>query len=114
MTELEIFYESQPEPNRSCFLFLKQFILKQNPLFEEKWKWKLPFFYYNKKPFCYLWINKKTNLPYVCFVRSLHIDRPELKLGTRKQMKALTIVPDEDINIELLSYIIKESLTKFI
>ncbi len=113
MTELEQFYESQSEPNRSCFLFLKQFILEQNHLLEEKWKWKLPFFYYNKKPFCYLWVNKKKNLPYVCFVRSLHINRPELELESRRQMKAITIDPNKDINIALLGSIIKESLIKF-
>ena len=113
MTQIEEFYDSQPEPNRSCFLFLKQFILNQSELMEEKWKWKLPFFYHNKKPFCYLWVNKKTKLPYVCFVKSLHIDRPELLLEGRKQMKAYTIDPNQDINIDLLTFIIKESLSKF-
>ncbi|MEN8839390.1 MAG: DUF1801 domain-containing protein [Flavobacteriales bacterium] len=113
MTDIEEFYAAMKEPNKSCFLFLKHFILKQDSLMEEKWKWKLPFFYYNKKPFCYLWVNKETNLPYVCFVRSLHINRPEMLLEGRKKMKSLTIDPREDIDIDLLSSIIKESLIKF-
>ena len=52
-------------------------------------------------------------MPYVCFVRSLHIDIPELELGNRKQMKALTIDPNKDIPQELLEVIMKESLSKF-
>ncbi len=113
MTELEIFYESLDEPNRSCFLFLRKHILDYSDVFTEHWKWKLPFFYYNKKPFCYLWKDKKTNLPYVCFCESLHINHPQMELGDRKKMKAITIYPDIDIDIETLNEIIKESLTKF-
>lgn len=52
-------------------------------------------------------------MPYVCFVRSLHIDVPEQELGNRKQMKALTIHPNKDIPQELLEVIMKESLSKF-
>jgi hypothetical protein len=85
MTEIKEFYEAMKEPNKSCFLFLKHFILKQDSLIEEKWKWKLPLFYFNKKPFSYLWVNKKTNLPDACFVISLHINRPELLLERRKK-----------------------------
>lgn len=113
MTPLQEFYESFPEPIQGCFLFLRKFILSNNEYIEEKWKWKLPFFYYKKKPFCYLWINKKTRMPYVCFVRSLHIDVLELELGNRKQMKALTIDPNKDIPQELLEVVMKESLSKF-
>lgn len=113
MTPLQEFYESFAEPNKSCFLFLRQFILNKTELMDEKYKWRLPFFYYKDKPFCYLWVNKKINMPYVCFVRSLHIERPELKLGDRKQMKALTIDPNKDINTELLAKIMAESMDKF-
>lgn len=56
---------------------------------------------------------KKTRIPYVCFVRSLHIDVPELELGNRKQMKALTIDPNKDIPQELLEVVMTESLSKF-
>lgn len=113
MNELEKFYDSLDEPNQSCFLFLKQFILNFDSAMSEHWKWKLPFFYYEGKPFCYLWMDKKTTFPYVTFVRSLEIMRPELELGNRKKMKALTINPNKDIDIELLEEIMNESLTLY-
>lgn len=113
MTELENFYESLEEPNKGCFLFLRKHFLELGSEYTEHWKWKLPFFYYKKKPFCYIWFDKKTNFPYVCFTRSLHINRPEMQLGERKKMKAFTINPNSDIDIKTLNEIIKESLTKF-
>ena len=113
MTEIENFYESLHEPNKSCFLFLRKHLLEFGKDFTEHWKWKLPFFYYKKKPFCYIWVDKKSNFPYVCFTRSLHIEHPQMKLGERKKMKAITINPNSDIDIETLNQIIEESLTKF-
>ena len=113
MTDLENFYNSLEEPNKSCFLFLRQFILEFDPAMTEHWKWKLPFFYYNKKPFCYIWKDKKTGFPYVCFTQSLHINRPEMELGDRKKMKAFIINPNSDIEVKTLKEIMKESLSKF-
>lgn len=113
MTELEIFYDQLPEPNKGCFLFLRKFILEHNAGFTEHWKWKLPFFSYQGKPFCYIWKDKKTTWPYLTFVRSIHINRPELDLGPRKQMKALSIDPNKDIDLALIKEIIDESLTYF-
>ena len=54
---------------------------------------------YNLDDLYYIWKDKKTTIPYLTFVRSLNINRPELELGTRKQMKALTINPKEDSDI---------------
>ncbi|MDB4195380.1 MAG: DUF1801 domain-containing protein [Flavobacteriales bacterium] len=113
MTELENFYNNLSEPNKGCFLYIRKLILDHHPDFTEHWKWKLPFFSYQGKPFCYIWKDKKTTIPYLTFVRSLNINRPELELGTRKQMKALTINPNEDIDVFLIKEIIDESLTYF-
>ena len=76
-------------------------------------KYKLSFFYYQNKPFCYIWKDKKTTFPYITFVRSQNINRPELELGSRKQMKALTINPNEDIDVELIHKIMSDSFTFF-
>ena len=113
MNDLLEFYENLPEPNKGCFLALRKIIMDYSNDFSEEWKYKLPFFYYNGKPFCYIWKDKKTTFPYVTFVRSLHINRPELEIGSRKKMKALTINPTEDIDIDTLHEIMKESLQKF-
>lgn len=113
MTDLNQFYEDQPEPNQGCFLALRKIILDFSEDIDERWRYKLPFFYYQNKPYCYLWKDKITTIPYITFVRSLEINRPELELGDRKKMKALTINPNEDIDVRLIKEIMSESLTFF-
>ena len=113
MNDLLEFYENLPEPNKGCFLALRKIIMDYSSEFTEEWKYKLPFFYYRGKPFCYLWKDKVTTFPYVTFVRSMHINRPELELGSRKKMKAITVNPNKDIDVNLLHNIMEESLQKF-
>ena len=113
MTDLNQFYEDLPEPNKGCFLAIRKIMLDYSDEIDERWKYKLPFFYFQNKPFCYIWKDKKTTFPYVTFVRSVNINRPELELGSRKQMKALTINPNEDIDVKLLHEIMSQSLTFF-
>lgn len=58
--------------------------------------------------FCYLWTDKKTNMPYVCFAKGIKSNNPHLELGTRKTMKSLTINPNEDIPVDILNEILTE------
>ncbi len=107
-SELDLFFIEQPEPNKSCLLFLRSFF-KNHPsnLFTEHFKWKLPNYYYKGKPFCYLWIDKKTLHPYIGFMKSKHIDHPLLELGNRKSIKTISIDPNQDIPIAVLEELIE-------
>lgn len=109
ISDLELFYENKEEPNKSCFLALRSIILNLDQNISESWKWKLPFFSYKGKMFCYLWQDKKTTYPYVCIVKGSEIDHPLLKLGDRKTMKAFSINPNEDIAIEELLIILEKA-----
>lgn len=110
ISELDNFYLSQPEPNRSCFLALREMILSLDQEFTPEWKYKLPFFYYKKKMFCYLWKDKVTQEPYIGIVRCTNINHPKLEQGNRKRMKIYRVNPNEDIDIEELFEILKESM----
>ncbi len=77
----------------------------------EEWKYSLPFFYYNKKPFCYLYRDKKTGSPYIGFNRANQIEHPMLDQGDRKKMKVLHINPHEDLPVDSLADIF-EALIK--
>jgi len=100
LSELEFFYEKQPEPAKSCFLVLRSIILDFDPELKEMWKYKLPFFCYPKKNFCYLWIDKQTKHPYIGIVEGGKIDHPSLVQGDRKRMKIMPIDPTIDIPVE--------------
>ena len=63
-----------------------------------------------KKMFCYLWTDKKTAEPYILIVEGKHLNHPLLEEGNRKRMKILRVNPHEDIPVNLITGILKETL----
>lgn len=111
MKALDNFYNEQPEPHRSALLALRDIILSTDPEnITQEWKYRLPFFYYKGKMFCYLWIHKKFRQPYVSFVHSEELSHPLLLLEKRARMKILLIDPEDDIPLELLQELLQASL----
>ena len=100
LNDLNYFYENQKEPYRSCFLALRSIILNYSPDFTEASKYKLPFFIYKNKNFCYLWQDKKTKMPYIGINHGVKIEHPALFQGDRKQFKLLYVDPSKDIPID--------------
>ncbi|MCT4580689.1 MAG: DUF1801 domain-containing protein [Flavobacteriales bacterium] len=113
ISDLDLFYEKQEEPNKSCFLALRSIIQSLDPNITEAYKYKLPFFLYKNKMFCYLWKDKQTNFPYIGVVKGNEIDHPLLEQGNRKKMKVLSISPNEDIPIEALEAILKTAINLY-
>lgn len=99
---LDNFFLNQKEPNKSCFMALRQIILKFDTQITEHWKYKVPFYYYKGKPFCYLWQENKSKQPYIGIVKGHLIDHPNLTKGNRKKMKVFMINPDMDIPVEYI------------
>lgn len=113
ISDLDQFYDKQEEPNKSCFLALRSIFLNLDDDITEAWKYKLPFFMYRNKMFCYLWKDKKTNHPYIGVVKGGEINHPLLEQGTRKKMKAFSIDPNQDIPIEELLKVLKEAMSLY-
>ncbi len=111
--EPTIYYTQQEEPNRSCLLALRRIILEQDDNIIETQKWGMPCFCYYKKPFCYLWIDKKTKEPYVLMVEGTHLEHPKLEAGNRAKMKRFSIDPNKDIPIETLKQILQMGLALY-
>jgi len=109
--ELDNFYLNQSEPNQSCLLALRDIILGFDTNITSAWKYKLPFFLYKGKMFCYLWQDKKTRIPYIGIVNGSIIDHPKLETGNRKQIKILSINPTKDIELDLVLEILNLSAT---
>lgn len=110
MTPLENYYAKLQEPLQSTMLALRSIILNINPEITPEWKYKLPFFYYKKKPFCYLWKDKKTQEPYIGVIKGKLISHPDLVLGNRKQIPILPLKSNEDLPIEKIHYILEEAI----
>ena len=110
ISDLDHFYLDQKEPTKSCLLALKNIILTCDNEITTSWKYSAPFFCYKGKMFCYFWINKKNNLPYIGFVEGHRLHFNELKQENRKRMKILEIFPHQDIPIILIKTIIDAAL----
>lgn len=104
------YYLNKTEPNKSCLLFLRELILKQDANITETRKYGMPCFCYKNKMFCYLWVDKKTDEPYVLFVEGNKLEHPQLESGSRKRMKILRVNPTKDIDTETIKLLLNQSL----
>ncbi len=86
----------QEEPVKSCLVALKSIICNYNRDFLPQWKYRL---------FCYLWIDKKTQFPYIAIGKGVQIEHPDLIQGNRTFVKLLMIDPEKDIPIKKINEI---------
>lgn len=113
LTPLDNFYFQKEEPLKGCLLALRSVILALDEHITPEWKYKLPFFYYKGKMFCYLWIHKKYKKPYIGIVESKHIDHPDLLIEKRARMKILLIDAEEDLPVEKINGILKQAIARY-
>lgn len=110
LDELHNFYLSKEEPNKSCLLALRSIILDQDIHISETQKYGMPCFGYKKKGFCYLWIDKKTDEPYLLMVEGKLINHAKLEQGERSRMKILRVNPNKDLPIQTIENILQMAL----
>jgi hypothetical protein len=108
--QLDNFYAQQPEPIRGCLLALRQIILAQDKDITAAFKYGMPFFCYQGKMFCYLWIHKKQHCPYLGIVEGKHIHHPLLIQEKRARMKTMLFNPAEDLPIDTIRTIIQQAI----
>ncbi|MFC4685846.1 DUF1801 domain-containing protein [Epilithonimonas pallida] len=108
--KLHSFYLDKEEPNKSCLLALRDIILNQDTAIDETRKWGMPCFCYKKKMFCYLWIDKKTEEPYILMVEGKYLSHPELEEGNRSRMKIFRVNPNKDLPIRTIEGILQKAL----
>ena len=94
MNDRVSFYLNKFEPNRGCLLSLREIILKQDDNISETTKYGMPCFCYKNKIFCYLWVDKKTEEPYILLVEGRHLQHPKLEVGDRSRMKIYRVDPN--------------------
>ncbi len=60
----------------------------------------MPCFCFGKKAICYLWKDKKSNIPYILFVDGNRLNHVLLESGDRARMKILWVDANQDIPIQ--------------
>lgn len=108
--ELDNYYFSKEEPNKSCLLALRNIILEQDLAVTETMKWGMPCFCFKKKMFCYLWTDKKTHQPYLLFVEGKHLHHPQLETGQRARMKIFRVDPEEDLPLDIIQLLLTKAI----
>ncbi|MEM0519342.1 MULTISPECIES: DUF1801 domain-containing protein [Aequorivita] len=100
---------NKPEPFRAILLHLQATIETLLPETKLLYKWKMPFFYIENKPFCYLNFSKK----YVdlVFWHGTHLTKHKeiLISDGRKHMKSLRFKSLEEIDQQVLNDVLLEA-----
>ena len=110
LKDMDAWFLAKEEPDKGCLLALRSYILQSDKKITEAWKYRMPFFCYKGKMFCYLWVNKKSKLPYVGFVDGNLMSHPKLLVEKRSRMKILLIDSSKDIPVTALKSILKEAI----
>lgn len=109
--EIDNYFLQKEEPVKSCLLFLREYILNYAPNITEAWKYKMPFYCYREKMFCYLWVHKKNGLPYIGIVEGKKIEHSALIIEDRQRMKIMLLDPTADMPIGTIDTILKAAIT---
>ena len=110
MSSSNNFYLNKEEPNKSCLLALRHIILNQDEAITETTKYGMPCFCYKEKMFCYLWVDKKSNAPYILMVEGKLLNHPQLETGDRSRMQIFRVNPTQDLPKDTIELILNEGL----
>jgi hypothetical protein len=111
MKPAEEYILNQPEPFKSILMHLQILIETNFPEVELLFKWKIPFYYLNDKPFCYLNPSKKKGYVDVAFWVSAHLTKynEHLISENRKVVKSLRYRTIDDIIETILLSVLEEA-----
>ncbi|MGB5436556.1 MAG: DUF1801 domain-containing protein [Maribacter sp.] len=110
MNTNDAFYLGKDEPNKGCLLALRDIILTEDYNLSETKKYGMPCFCYRNKMCCYLWVDKKTDEPYILFVEGAYLNHPGLEIGKRSRMKIFKVDPNKDLPKTTIHWILKKAV----
>jgi hypothetical protein len=109
MNPAEAHILNQPEPYKSIFMHLQVLIEHTLPEADLLYKWRMPCYYIDKRPICYL--NKSKDYVDVGFWHSAHLSKQwdaYLVSEKRKVVKSLRYKTLDDIDDAIFISILKE------
>ena len=112
-TALDNFYLQQKEPIKSALLALRAIILQQDEQVTNVWKYGMPFFCYKGKMFCYLWVHKKHQQPYIGIVEGNLFNEPFLIQEHRSRMKIMLFDPNKNLPLKKIESILQKTLNLY-
>jgi hypothetical protein len=104
------FFLKQDEPTKSCLLAMRDIIMAFDDEITSAWKYGMPFFCFRGKMFCYLWVHKKFEQPYVGIVEGRRINHADLIIEGRSRMKIMLLNPKKDLPVRKIKMILKQAI----
>ena len=109
--DIDNYFLEKDEPVKSYLLTLRDYILQYDKNITEVWQYKMPFYCYKGKRFCYLWVHKKFKQPYLGIVDGKKINHPDLILEKRARMKIMLFDPMKDVPLKTIHLFLKTILS---
>ena len=111
MKPQDIYILNQPEMYRDMLMHVISIIENEMPESSLEFKWKIPFFYYKKKPFCFLNASHKGKFVDVVFSKGYQLkNNLDVLIGeNRNTYKSVRYFSLEEIDNEILKSIIREA-----
>ena len=108
MRDIDNYYFQKQEPAKSCLMALREIILNYDARITEAWYYRTPFFCFEGKHFCYIWMyKKKSSQPYLSFLRHDLIEHEALISEEDKRYKKIYFNPELDLPLETIHDILK-------
>lgn len=111
MNPAEKYILDQPEPYRSILLHLQVVIENTITDVDLKYKYRIPFYYVDGRPFCYLNVNPKEQYVDLGFWNAAHltVNLEYMTTAKRKTMKSLRYKNLEEIDGTILVEVLKDA-----
>src|ERR1700760_3346987 len=110
LRDIDSYFLQKDEPVKSCLLFLREHIQSLDANITEARKYRMLFYCYKGKMFCYLWTDEDNGMPYIGIVEGRKIDHPLLIQGARARMKVLFVDPNADLPLKTIDEILNLAL----
>jgi len=107
-----VYILNQPEPFRSVILHVIAVIETNLPGISLEYKWSVPYFYYKKKPFCYLNASHKHHYVDVGFAKGFYLKNNLQYLiadNGRNTVKSLRYKSLEEVDNAILTAVLLEA-----
>lgn len=112
MSPVDQYFFIQEEPYQSIMLYVRSIILKTIPEVAEKFSYKIPFYYYKKKPMVYINRLKGTNYVDISFMDGKLLEKDFMQLKdykNRKRVRSIQVHSLEEFDEQAFVNILNEA-----
>lgn len=113
MKPADLYILNQPDKYRDILLHIVSVIENTIPEVTLEYKWTVPYFYYKKKPLCYLNASHKHHFVDVGFAKGFQLKQNQQHLvadNGRNTVKSLRYYSLDEVDNEVLISVLKEAI----